>query len=164
MDLEQSFLQMGNSQPQNDLEQAFASMGPSFQPPASSDPWQNFLNTAQPIAEKSNFPMSVLAGQAALETGRGTSQMAKNKNNYFGFMAYDSNPGAARSYSDPSQSINDYINLIQNDPRYAKAWNNYLVTRDPVQLIQGIKAAGYATDPNYVSKILSEPEFKQYAK
>lgn len=122
--------------------------------------WGDFTNRAVAIAKEKGYPAGVLLAQAAIETGRGTSKMAREKNNYFGFKAYDANPNAASAYSGVDQSINDYINLIQTDPRYAKAWATYQKTKNPTDLIKGIKAAGYATDPNYVSKVISTPEFR----
>ena len=125
----------------------------------SSDPWSNFTQSAKKIAAENNYPVSVLLGQAALESGKGTSNYAKNRNNYFGYMAYDSNPDMAKSYNTPEESIQDYINLIKNNPRYSWAYNQYLQDKDPYKLIAGIKASGYATDPNYVQQVTSLPEF-----
>ncbi len=121
--------------------------------------WNQFKQTATQMANNENFPASVLLGQAALESGHGTSSFAKNRNNYFGYQAYDSNPNAAKAYQSPEQSIQDYIDLIKNTPRYRWAYQNYLIDHDPVKLLQGIKSSGYATDPNYVNKVESMPEF-----
>jgi len=103
-------------------------------------------------------------GQAALETGKGTSVLAKTRNNYFGMNAVDSDPNKAFSYNSPSQSITDYINLIKYNPRYKAAYDQYVQDRDPLKLLQGIKNSGYATDPEYVTKVASLPEFQQNAK
>lgn len=130
-------------------------------PTSTGNSWDSFTQTATALAKEHNFPLSVLLGQAALESARGTSNFAKDRNNYFGYMAYDANPGMAKSYQNPSQSIMDYINLIENTPRYAGAYQSYLKDKNPLTLLQGIKSAGYATDPNYVTKIVSMPEFQQ---
>jgi len=123
----------------------------------SDNSWSNFEQTATPIAAASDYPLSVLLGQAALESARGTSNFAQSRNNYFGMDAYDSNPDAAKGYATPQASIEDYINLIKNDPRYTQAWHD---RSNPKQMIQDIKDAGYATDPNYVSSVESTPEFQ----
>lgn len=123
--------------------------------------WEGFTDTAKKIAKETDFPASVMLGQASLETGRGTSNFAKNRNNYFGYKAYDSNPDAASSYNAPDQSIRDYVNLIENNPRYSWAYKQYLQDRDPYKLINAIRQSGYATDPNYVQKVISTPEFQQ---
>jgi len=121
--------------------------------------WDSFKKVASEIAGQENYPVNVLLGQAALETARGTSTFAKQRNNYFGMKAYDSNPDNATKYNSPEQSIKDYINLIKNTPRYAGAYQQYLKDKNSLKLLQGIRAAGYATDPNYVKKVASMPEF-----
>lgn len=149
-----SFYNRGGNSPRGS-----ASPSPSAAPTQTAASWGDFVNTAKDIAAKEGFPLSVLLGQAALESGRGTSQFAKDRNNYFGYQAYDNNPNAAASFSTPAQGIQAYINLIKNDPRYAQAWNN----RDnPVKMVQAIKQAGYASDPQYIQKVIGTPEFQQY--
>lgn len=127
----------------------------------SQDPWGSFKQSATQISGEKNFPSNVLLGQAALESGRGTSNFAKNRNNYFGYEAYDSNPDAAKGYKTPQDSINDYIELIENTPRYAWAYQEYLKDHSSENLIHNIKLSGYATDPNYAEKVMSTPEFKE---
>lgn len=124
--------------------------------------WDQFKEEASQIAKSRNYPAAVLLGQAALETGRGTSNFAKKRNNYFGYKAYDSNPDAASTYKTPSDSINAYIDLIQKSPIYKRAWSQYQIDQNPVNLIHNIKASGYATDPNYIQKVMTTPEFQQY--
>lgn len=120
--------------------------------------WQDFVKSATKISQKTGFPLGVLLGQAALETGRGSSFNARSKNNWFGTAAYDSNPNAAFTFNSPEDSINYYIkNIGQLVPNWRQLTNN------PNQLIQSIKNAGYATDPAYVQKVTSTPEFRQYA-
>jgi flagellum-specific peptidoglycan hydrolase FlgJ len=128
-------------------------------PSTSNSSWDDFKQTASKIASDENYPINVLLAQAALETAHGTSSFAKNRNNYFGMKAYDSNPDNATDYNTPEESIKDYINLIKNTPRYAGYYQEYLKDHDSLKLLRGIKAAGYATDPNYVNKITSLPEF-----
>ena len=48
----------------------------------------------------------------------------------------------------------EYMRLIKN--QYPKA---YAVRHDPEQMIREIKANGYASDPLYVQKIMSLPEW-----
>lgn len=125
---------------------------------APQDPWSTFKRKAVQVASKRGFPKAVLPvmlGQAALESGRGTSNFARNRNNYFGYEAYDSNPDNAKGYATPEESINDYLDLISSYRGVPEA----MQTGDPTRIIQAIKANGYATDPNYVSKVMSTPEF-----
>jgi peptidoglycan hydrolase FlgJ len=141
----------------------------------SSSSWDEFKQTANQIAEQENFPVNVLLGQAALESGRGEHAPG---NNYFGIKAQgtagtnnlktseygnngyyqeQSNFGA---YNTPADSIQSYIDLIKNNPRYAPAYQQYLLDHDSVKLLQGIKAGGYATSPTYVQNVSSMPEFQ----
>ena len=55
-----------------------------------------------------------------------------------------------RAYSDPSESFNDYINLILSKKIYSKA---AMVRTDPFRYTEEIAKAGYATDPSYVVKL-----------
>jgi len=119
--------------------------------------WEEFQQVAQGISEQTGFPLSVLLGQAALETGRGTSYNAKKKNNWFGTGAFDSNPSNAYTFKNPEQSIMYYL---QNVGKLVPNWKQYV--DDPVKLVQMIKNAGYATDPYYVQKVTSLPEFKRF--
>jgi flagellar protein FlgJ len=57
-----------------------------------------------------------------------------------------------RKYPSVEQSFNDYISLIKGNERYQSALAN---AANPERYIQELNKAGYATDPNYSSKILS---------
>lgn len=135
--------------------------------------WGDFTEVAKRVAAQEGFPIAVLLGQAALETGRNVGSAPGN--NFFGIKGagtagsqnlktwedYGSGPVTINdnfaAYANPEDSIRAYINLIkQNYPRA-------LLTDDPVQMIREIKAGGYATDPNYVEKVISTPEFREYA-
>lgn len=117
--------------------------------------WEEFVQLASEASKLYRFPAKITICQAALECGRGTSMMAKTKNNYFGFMAYDHNPGMAKSYPTPLDSIIDYLELITKNPRYVKA----LKYKRPSNVIKAIWQAGYATDPQYVQKIMNLREW-----
>lgn len=124
--------------------------------------WITFLNDARSVAQKEDYPISVIVGQGALESAHGTSNFAKTRFNFFGFDAYTNNPGAAKPYPSALASIQDYVNLIKNgnggsNKLYLQAYAN---RSDPVKMVELIKAGGYATDPAYVSKVTSIPEFK----
>ncbi|KTD82710.1 glucosaminidase domain-containing protein [Legionella waltersii] len=57
-----------------------------------------------------------------------------------------------RKYPSVEQSFKDYISLIKGNERYQTALAN---SANPERYIQELNKAGYATDPNYSSKILS---------
>src|SRR5512146_1935799 len=60
-----------------------------------------------------------------------------------------------RQYGSPQQAVDDFMNFLQTNSRYAGALANFNKTGDTAQLIQDINKAGYATDPNWASSILS---------
>ena len=109
---------------------------------------------------------SVAIAQGALESAWGTSAPNNNlfgiKGNYngnsanmttwesYGDIRYDI-VDAFRAYPDWNTSIKDYGAFLNVNSRYAKA----LGLTDPQKQIQAIWEAGYATDPDYVSKIMS---------
>jgi hypothetical protein len=98
-------------------------------------------------------PMS----QGAVESDRMNSNFAKTRNNLFGIGSFDSNLGNTWKFEHPFQSVDAYFDLIKNDPRYVKAYEN---RQDPLRYIQEIKNAGYATDPNYVDTVTNTPEWR----
>ncbi|MGH8612067.1 MAG: flagellar assembly peptidoglycan hydrolase FlgJ [Gammaproteobacteria bacterium] len=57
-----------------------------------------------------------------------------------------------RSYESPGESIKDFVSLMKNSPRYAKALSK---ARGPAAFLRGLQQAGYATDPNYSRKLES---------
>jgi beta-N-acetylglucosaminidase len=64
-----------------------------------------------------------IAGVSAHESGWGTSALAKNKNNLFGFQAYDNNVSSAKKFSNKEECI-DYVagyiarNYLNKNGRY----------------------------------------------
>ena len=109
---------------------------------------------------------SVAIAQGALESAWGTSAPNNNlfgiKGNYNGNSAnmatWESYGGIRydivdnfRAYPDWNTSIKDYGAFLNVNSRY----KNALGLTDPQKQIQAIWEAGYATDPDYVSKIMS---------
>jgi flagellar protein FlgJ len=118
-------------------------------------------------------PLGMLA-QAALETGWG-KRMARTADgapslNLFGIKADDSWGGARavantiefsggvatqrhaafRAYGSIEDSVNDFVNLLKNSPRYRET---AAAGADAQAYVKGIGQAGYATDPDYTNKL-----------
>lgn len=55
-----------------------------------------------------------------------------------------------RVYKTPEDAFNDHANFLLNNKRYAEA----LQQSDPIEVLKGIAAAGYATDPNYADLLV----------
>ena len=92
--------------------------------------------------------------QGILESAAGTSAFAVERNNFFGIGAFDSNPGNAYSYATPEEGWAGYYKNIAVTSTYRNhgVFAGETVT-DPYEYLSAIKAAGYATDENYVSKV-----------
>ncbi|MGL5335201.1 MAG: flagellar assembly peptidoglycan hydrolase FlgJ, partial [Enterovibrio sp.] len=140
---------------------------------------QDFVDSLLPHAKKAARALGVdpaiLLAQAALETGWGKKVIAKGNtstHNLFNIKAdprwqgekvttqtlevYGGIPvqerAAFRAYDSHAQSFDDYVDFLNNNPRYANALSQ---TQQPELFIRGLHQAGYATDPLYEQKVLS---------
>ena len=104
------------------------------------------------LGNEYGIPWEAVMAQGILESAAGTSRYARERNNFFGINAVDSNPDNATYYSSPAEGWRGYFEFIKNNPRYAAA-GAFNYPNDPYGYIQAIKNAGYATDPNYVAKV-----------
>ena len=127
-----------------------------------------FGPAAQEASRRSGVPASIILAQAALETGWGSSSIG-NAKNLFGIKGTGpagsvtvptqeyrngrmvTENASFRKYNTWQESIEDHSRLLQNS-RYANAMRN----RDnPDQFARELQRAGYATDPEYASKLIS---------
>lgn len=136
-----------------------------------------FLNDIKPgclkLWETYGILPSVAAGQAAIESGWGQSGLSTKYNNLFGIKGsyqggtvklpttefYDGKTPVQivdgfRSYPNWSTSILDYGLFLNENPRYQAA----IGLKKYKDQITAIWSAGYATDPDYVSKVVSTIE------
>lgn len=122
---------------------------------------EDMLNYTYEQAIKRGFHPSAPVSQVAAESGRGTSNFAKTRNNWFGLGAFDNDLNNTWKFKDPRESTDAYFNVMETDPRYATA---YEYRHDPLRFLQEIKKAGYASDPNYVNTISNTPEYRRAAE
>jgi len=139
--------------------------------PASAAAQDNFISDLWPAAQQAGQQLGVdprnLIAQAALETNWGAHIPG---NNLFGMKAGGHWSGAAatavtreyvqgtpvgttdqfRAYDSRQQSFQDYVSLLRNSPRYTAALNTGSNTH---AFANALQQGGYATDPNYASKI-----------
>lgn len=128
---------------------------------------QKFLPIAQQMEQKYGMPSYALLSQIAHETNFGTSAMAKNKNNFGGIAAYDSNPDAALSFKSPQDAI-DYQTRIQmakaqrpeNQPFLTQHYGPSAAiladkNHSPEQVFAAMQDSKYATDPSYAQKLMT---------
>jgi len=131
----------------------------SYIPSGSATDYINkFSAMAKQTQQYYAVPAAVTLAQGGLESGWGTSNLARNANNHFGIKADLSWHGATyttqdgmkyRKYSSAQDSYTDHAKFLVDNPRYDSAFN----TSDPILFAQRVAAAGYAEDPNYFSKL-----------
>jgi flagellar protein FlgJ len=137
-----------------------------------------FVNAMLPMAKEAADRIGVdpryLVAQAALETGWGKSVMraqdGSSSHNLFGIKASSSWKGDSaraitsefrngemvketaqfRSYDSYKDSFHDLVTLLQSNSRYQDVVKS---ADNPEQFVRELQKAGYATDPNYASKI-----------
>jgi flagellum-specific peptidoglycan hydrolase FlgJ len=136
---------------------------------------QDFISAVTPAARASmqstKIPASFTVAEGALESGWGASQLAQQAFNLFGVKADPSwhgptwsmqtreflngnwvmVPAVWRKYSDWLGSISDHAQFLIVNPRYRPAF----AYTSGTTFAQAIAAAGYATDPQYATKIIS---------
>lgn len=126
---------------------------------------------AQASAAKTQIPASFTTAQAALESGWGKSQLAREAFNLFGVKADASWQGDVlemptreflggqwvtviarwRRYPGWLECLDDHAAFLLQNPRYRPAFQ----FQDGPRFASAIARAGYATDPTYSAKIIS---------
>ena len=137
-----------------------------------------FVNAMLPMAKEAADRIGVdpryLVAQAALETGWGKSVMraqdGSSSHNLFGIKASSNWKGDSaraitsefrngemvketaqfRSYDSYKDSFHDLVTLLQSNNRYQDVVKS---ADNPEQFVRELQKAGYATDPDYASKI-----------
>lgn len=118
--------------------------------------WDGFVQAVNKVAPMYDFPPNVVLAQGALESARGKSTFAKERNNYLGIGAYDADPNQAFRFENSEQCVIQYMQIIKRN--FPEAWAN----RDnPEELLKALKSGKkvYATDPEYVNKVMSMKEW-----
>lgn len=139
---------------------------------------------AKTAANKIGLNPEVMIAQAVLETGWGKHVIKKqdgsSSHNLFNIKSDTSWTGERaqkqtlefeqglpvkkqanfRVYDSIKESIDDFVDFLQQNPRYEKALEK---TSNSVSFLDELQKAGYATDPNYANKIknvLERADFK----
>lgn len=137
---------------------------------------QRMSHHADVASKATGMPANYMLGQAALETGWGRREIkgsdGSNSHNLFGIKATGGWKGKVaetttteyingvkqkrvekfRAYDSYAESFKDFANLIQNNPRYKSVVENVSSISGYANAMQN---SGYATDPNYASKLAS---------
>ena len=124
---------------------------------------QKYKDIAKEDMLKYGIPASITLGQGILESGAGTGPLSIQANNHFGIkchkewtgdsIKYDDDEAAEcfRKYKNPEESYRDHSLFLTSRPRYASLFQ--LPINDYKSWAKGLKDAGYATDPNYPTKL-----------
>ena len=111
-----------------------------------------------------DIPASITLAQGLLESGAGTSDLARKGNNHFGIkvggswsgpymLRNDDAPNEKfRVYRSAKASYEDHSKFLHDKPRYAQLFK--LSPRDYKGWAHGLKKAGYATNPQYAYKLI----------
>lgn len=113
--------------------------------------------------KNTGIPASIILGQALLESGNGTSRLAKKAKNHFGIKCTASWKGRTfrqdddkanecfRRYRRVKHSYEDHSDFLQRD-RYAVLFK--LDPTDYKAWAEGLQKAGYATNKSYATLLI----------
>lgn len=145
------------------VEKAIAANSSAIKSPAESY-IDRFKNIAISEMNGSGIPASITLAQGILESANGNSRLAKEANNHFGIKCTtewkgktivqddDNKDDCFRVYRSPEESFRDhteflkrkrYVPLFELDKNDYRGWAN------------GLKTAGYATNPRYAELLIS---------
>ena len=111
------------------------------------------------------IPASIILAQGILESGAGKGDLAISANNHFGIKCHvgwngetvrhddDSSQECFRKYNEAGESYKDHALFLTGRSRYASLFN--LPKGDYQSWANGLRKAGYATDPKYPEKLIS---------
>lgn len=118
------------------------------------------------IEEMAQFhiPASITLAQGLLESGAGKSYLSVHGNNHFGIKSHgwqgrtirhddDRKQESFRAYDSPRESYQDHSRFIANRERYQRLFS--LSITDYKGWAHGLKACGYATNPQYAKRLIS---------
>ena len=115
--------------------------------------------------QKYGIPASIILAQGILESVAGKGDLAMEANNHFGIKCHkdwlgesvrhddDSAQECFRKYNEAAESYRDHALFLVGKNRYATL---FTYEKDDYKAwAKGLRAAGYATDPNYPDKLIS---------
>ncbi|MGH1335831.1 MAG: glycoside hydrolase family 73 protein [Aureispira sp.] len=118
---------------------------------------------------RTGIPASIKLAQGILESGYGSSNLAKKANNHFGIKCGSGWSGKTiqykgscyRIFRSGSDAYKEHSNFLMRGDRYDNLFK--LKRSDYKGWARGLRQAGYATNPNYPSKLIELVErYKLY--
>ncbi|MDR1273143.1 MAG: glucosaminidase domain-containing protein [Odoribacteraceae bacterium] len=125
---------------------------------------QKYSQVAIREMNRAGIPASIKLAQGILESGSGTSTLARDANNHFGIKCHDNWKGATtrmddnrrgecfRAYGSAEESWRDHSDFLTSRPRYASLFK--LGKTDYKGWARGLQAAGYATNEQYARRLI----------
>ena len=123
----------------------------------------NYVNFTTP--KHLRVPYEMILGQAALESGWGTSRFATEGNNLFGIRTWTESdphllpvgvekwPGwGVKLFASKCDSVKYYIDLLNNHSAYEDFRKLRLKTNDPIALIKTLDK--FSTTPDYDKRVI----------
>ena len=130
---------------------------------------EEYIETYKDIAMKEmkdhGIPASITLAQGIIESGAGNSALAREAKNHFGIKCHkgwtgktytmddDAKDECFRKYKKAEDSYRDHSEFLTSRPRYADLFK--LDIMDYEGWAKGLKAAGYATNPNYATALIN---------
>ncbi|MEI7595145.1 MAG: glucosaminidase domain-containing protein [Bacteroidota bacterium] len=126
---------------------------------------EKYKNDAIREMLESGVPASITLSQGILESGNGSSELAVNANNHFGIKCHqdwlgetfilddDTKNECFRKYTCVFESYRDHSLFLKTRTRYNKLF--LLNITDYKGWANGLKDAGYATNPKYADMLIS---------
>lgn len=129
--------------------------------------YQSYINQYKDLAIeemlKYNIPASITLAQGVFESSAGRSYLTVSGNNHFGIKCHDwigpsiyTTDDAVnecfRAYDNALQSYEDHSKFLKNNVRYSRLFS--LDRTDYRGWAYGLKACGYATNPQYAPKLI----------
>lgn len=138
-----------------------------------------YIDQYAPVAVREmknhKIPASITLSQALIESGAGKSELAVYANNHFGIKCHQGWTGQTfthdddapsecfRKYKTADESYRDHSLFLTTRPRYASLFK--LDIYDYKAWAQGLRKAGYATNPRYAEmliKVIEDYELFKY--
>ena len=129
--------------------------------------YQQYIDQYKDIAidemHRWKIPASITLAQGIFESEAGQSELARKGNNHFGIKCNgwegrkvyhddDARNECFRAYNSVFDSYEDHSRFLVNGQRYRSLFN--LKITDYKGWARGLKAAGYATNPQYADKLI----------
>lgn len=113
---------------------------------------------------RNKVPASITLAQGLLESGAGNSELVKKGNNHFGIKCHgwtgrtiykddDAKQECFRAYNNAQESFEDHSKFLSKNQRYSQLFS--LSITDYKGWAHGLKACGYATNPNYAPMLIN---------